>query len=565
MKERDERNRLPPFTFAAERTGFIILAAVLLLCALPASAEVERPTVGGMSPPQWEGIYDYRGTVNLRWFRVQGAVHYVIQRKIGDDDRFNELARVTNPLFDDVGIFPGKIVFYRIIPYGADGTAGPPSEVRYLKVEAAAAEEELVPPRWSSSMQMKEGIALSWSHEKPAEILAYNVYRRRTASQPFTLLLSTMDTTYLDRDVTTGTTYQYAVSALYRSLQESDGSETVKVTFSPPTVSARSGRLKNVQSLEDVIIPSLPVKSFSPERFGFLNPVDLDWWPSKRFLYVSDPGTGNITVINERDEVVFRLGGKGSALWNFSNLMGICVDKAGFVYAVDSYRGEIVIFRPDGGFHKRLRLFEQVRDYFGRDFSARFPAFRFGLADLTVAPDGSLLVVDNPNGWIYVLDRQERLSLIIGEKGEGLGQFHYPTFLLLDESFRITVSDTLNSRLQVLTMMGAAEKVLGEKGMGVGQFIRPKGITRDDRGFLFVADSFLNVVQVFDSSGGFIGVLGDKEGKRLLDLGMPNGVVFMGKDRLAICEKISRRVTVWQVVLDARSLFISTPSERKPK
>jgi DNA-binding beta-propeller fold protein YncE len=553
----------------ASRVGIIcslmlVLALSLSWCPPSVFGETPRTPEMGMGPPQWEGIYDYRGTVNLRWFRVQGAVHYVIQRKVGEDGQFRELARVTNPLYDDLAVFPGKIVFYRIVPYGSNGLAGPVSEVRYLKV-ASFAVDEPVPPRWSSSMLMKEGIALSWAHEKSADVLAYNIYRRRTATQPFTLMVSSQDTTFLDRDVTIGTTYEYAISALYRNLQESDNSESLKITFTPPVVSLRAGRPQKAYSLEEVITPTRLLRSFTCERFGFLSPVDVDWWPEKRFLYVSDTGTGSITVINERDEVVLRLGGKGSAPWNFQNLMGICVDKAGFIYGADSYRGEIVIFRPDGGFHKRIRLFEQVRDYFGRDFTVRFPAFRFGLADLVVAPDGSLLVVDNPNGWIYVLDRQERLSLIIGGKGEAVGQMHYPTFLCLDESFRITVSDTLNSRLQVLTVMGAPEKVLGVKGMGVGQLIRPKGVARDDRGQLFVADSFLNAVQVFDAQGGFIGVLGDEEGKQLLDLGMPNGLAFLGGDLLAICEKISRRVTVRQMILNTRSLFISTPSERKQK
>jgi DNA-binding beta-propeller fold protein YncE len=534
-------------------------AAVTVLACLahPLSGSAASPAAE-VSAPQWEGVYDYRGTVNLRWFRVQSAVRYIVQRKVGEQDDFRELAQVTNPLFDDLATFPGKIVFYRILAVDASGRAGPPSEIRYLKVETEET-EELRPPTWSSSMQRKEGIALSWTHDKPGGVLAYNVYRRRSPADPWTLITSSIDSTYLDKAVTPKFSYQYVVTAFSQTLQESDYSEVLKIVFTPPEVGARRDQMQKLLALEDVLTPTELVKTYAAAEFGFVSPVDLDWRPDKRFLYVSDVGTGLITVINDRDEVVLRLGGKGSSLWNFENLLGICVDEEGFVYGADAYKGEIVIFKPDGSFHKRVRLLEQVKDYFGKEFTARFPVFRFGLTDLVIAPDGALLVVDNPNGWIYVLDRAERLTRIIGEKGEGVGQFHYPTFLCLADATTVTVSDTLNSRLQEITVQGAPGKEIGKKGLGIGQLLRPKGLVRDDRGLLYVADSFLNAIQVFDRQGEFVAVLGDEKGK-LLDLGLPNGLAFLGEDLLAVCEKIPRRVTVRRLALGSRTLFFTAPA-----
>jgi len=545
------------------RAGSIVTIALLgLVLARPAlSAPPVNPA--SLSPPRWEGVYDYRNTVNLRWFRVQGAVGYLVERQVGEKDDFRELARVTNPLFDDPVNFPGKVVGYRIFALDSAGRQGPPSDPRYIKVEAQE-RQELDPPTWAPFMLLREGIALSWSHPDQSNVLAFNLYRRKKTSEPFTLLTSGPDTTYLDRNVLPQSSYQYAVAAVSRTLQESDQSTVMKVTFTPPEAVLRKDPSKKGVLIEDLVSLTEVVKTFGPDRFGFVSPIDVDWWPTRGWLYVSDVATGVITVINERDEIVHRLGGRGNSPWNFENLLGICVDGNGFVYGTDSYRGEIVIFKPDGAFHKRIKLLDQVKEYFGREFTTRFPVFRFGLLDIVVEEDGSLLVVDNPNGWIYVLDRQERLARIIGEKGEEAGQFHYPTFLALQGPGRVIVSDTLNSRLQLVTVLGAPERVIGEKGVAVGQLICPKGLAFDDRGMLFVADSYLNAIQVFDQQGAFVTILADREGK-ILDLGLPNGLAWLGEDRLAICEKITRRVQVRRVTLGARTLFFSAPAERAPE
>ena len=90
---------------------------------------------------------------------------------------------------------------------------------------------------------------------------------------------------------------------------------------------------------------------------------------------------------------------------------------------------------------------------------------------------------------------------------------------------------------------------MGEKGFGIGQFIRPKGVAVDGSGFLYVADSYLNVVQVFDSKGEFAALLGNEKGLPI-DLGSPNGLVFVHPDTLIICEKLSRRVQIRKVSVD---------------
>jgi hypothetical protein len=140
----------------------------------------------------------------------------------------------------------------------------------------------------------------------------------------------------------------------------------------------------------------------------------------------------------------------------------------------------------------------------------------------------------------------------------------YPTFIHRDKRGNSLVSDTLNSRVQMFGPNGSPVAVLGERGLGVGQFLRPKGIAVDGRGNIYVADSQLNVIQVFGSGGDFISVLGDENGLPL-DLGSPNGLVFVEPDLIMICEKLSRRIQVRRVLdLFAAQMIVEPEPEKRP-
>jgi hypothetical protein len=241
--------------------------------------------------------------------------------------------------------------------------------------------------------------------------------------------------------------------------------------------------------------------------------------------------------------------------------LGIALDPSGYLFAADAYKGELVTFNSQGAFDGRIRMSEQVQKYFGDSLLVRYPWFRFGIVDVEVMPNGHLLVVDNPCGWIYRLDSSFNLSDVIGERGYEPGKMQYPTFTHIDSSGRILVSDTLNSRVQVFRADGSFMNSIGEHGLGIGQFLRPKGVATDSGGRIFVADSQLNVIQVFGTDGDFISLLGDERGLPL-DLGSPNGIVFVEPDLILICEKLSKRIQV-RKVLD--TFAVETVPEEGPE
>jgi DNA-binding beta-propeller fold protein YncE len=536
---------------------YIVLALFLaILTVILVSGNTMGSREVGLDSPKWIGIYEFLGGINLRWFRVQGATGYLVQRRVGDTGEYQQLSRVANPVYDDFMTKVGQIYFYRIVPVSSEGTAGPASVERFYEISPPEP-ESLEPPVWSASNIWPDGIALAWGHGNPDHVLAYNLYRKGPEDSTFSLISSSLDINYLDRNVTRGKTYRYVITALDRKLQESNNSEVRAIAFSEKKpVSFSNQRLVNIKTLEEVISPTELVNLFTWEEYGFISPVDVDYRAADQRLYVSDAGTGLITVIGSGGEILRRLGGIGGAPWEFERLLGIALDRDGSIYAVDAYKGDVVVFSPQGGFQRRVRLEPEVQDYFGPDFKIRFPGFRFGLVDLVVGPDDSLFIVDNPNGWIYRLDEKGDLIEVIGGKGYEPGQMQFPTFMASTGEGNFYVADTMNSRIQKLGGSSASPGVVGEKGFGIGQFIRPKGVAVDGNGFLYVADSFLNVVQVFDAEGEFATLLGNEQGLPI-DIGSPNGLVFVPPDTLIICEKLSRRVQIRKVPVDLIHQFSS--------
>ena len=528
---------------ATHKLGALAILAVLF-STMPAAALGEP-----LGVPQWIGINEFRGGVNLRWFRVQGAVQYIVQRRVGEIGEYQVMSRVSNPVYDDFMTTAGQIYFYRVVPVDSEGTAGPASVERFYEI-LQPEPESLESPMWSVSHVRPDGIALAWGHGNPDHVLAYNLYRKGPEDSTFSLIISSLDVNHLDRDITRGETYDYVITALDRKLQESNNSQVLTIAFAEEKqLSVSNERLANIKTLEEVIRPTELISLYTWEEYGFISPVDVDYRADEQLLYVSDAGTGLITVIGSRGGVLQRLGGMGDSPWEFERLLGIALAKDGSVYAVDAYRGDVVVFSPQGSFQMRIRLEGEVLDYFGPGLMIRFPWFRFGLVDLAVGPDDSLFIVDNPNGWIYHLDQTGDLIDVIAERGYEPGQMQYPTFIAFTGEGNFFIADTMNSRIQMFDGSGVSAGVVGEKGLGIGQFMRPKGVAVDGSGFLYVADSYLNVVQVFDTEGELVALLGNEKGLPI-DLGSPNGLVFVPPDTLIVCEKLSRRVQIRRVPVD---------------
>jgi DNA-binding beta-propeller fold protein YncE len=169
--------------------------------------------------------------------------------------------------------------------------------------------------------------------------------------------------------------------------------------------------------------------------------------------------------------------------------------------------------------------------------------------DAALSPDGSrLFVADSKAHRIVVFDAAsgERLSSF-GRRGEGEGEFGFPTSLAFDTAGNLLVVDQINSRVQVLAEDGSYLDEFGSLGVGFANFVRPKDVAIDELDLVYVTDAAFNNVQIFDPDYGlltFIGSGGGEPGQ----FQIASGVAVQG-DRFAVVDQLNRRVQVFRFVI----------------
>lgn len=96
-------------------------------------------------------------------------------------------------------------------------------------------------------------------------------------------------------------------------------------------------------------------------------------------------------------------------------------------------------------------------------------------------------------------DDPPQLLLQWGSAGTGLGQFHYPQGLGVDQDGNVYVTDL--NRVQKFSNDGVFLGSIGglASGSGPGQFYYPLGVAVDPLGNIYVADNLNGRIQVFDN------------------------------------------------------------------
>jgi DNA-binding beta-propeller fold protein YncE len=161
------------------------------------------------------------------------------------------------------------------------------------------------------------------------------------------------------------------------------------------------------------------------------------------------------------------------------------------------------------------------------------------------ADRGLLYVADTHAHDIKVFDDEGRLVRVIGHRGEGDGEFNFPTYLALHNGV-LYVTDTMNNRVQVFSPEGEVMiRKFGERGLYVGNLVRPKGVAVDEEGNVYVVEGYYDHLLVYNSEGRFligIGGTGASLGKFFL----PAGVWVDSHNRVFVADMLNGRVVVLQ-------------------
>ncbi len=156
-----------------------------------------------------------------------------------------------------------------------------------------------------------------------------------------------------------------------------------------------------------------------------------------------------------------------------------------------------------------------------------------------------IFVVDTADHQIKMFDPDGNLLDVWGARGDGPGEFNYPTYLAV-QGGKLYVADTMNARIQVLSSKNGAHLAsVGALGMYVGNMVRPKGVAVDGEGNLYVVESYYDHLLVFDRRGNYlmaIGGVGSEPGQ----FHLPSAVWVDGRNRVFVADTLNSRVSVFQ-------------------
>jgi sugar lactone lactonase YvrE len=166
------------------------------------------------------------------------------------------------------------------------------------------------------------------------------------------------------------------------------------------------------------------------------------------------------------------------------------------------------------------------------------------------AANRRLFVADALAHQVVVLADAGDVRQRLGQRGEALGEFNFPTAVALDGTGRLYVCDALNWRVQVFAPDLKPLRQIGKKGDMPGYFSQPKGLATDTEGHLYVLDAHFEGLQIFDPSGNLLLIFGE-EGHNPGQFWLPTGIFIDGKNRIWIADSYNRRVQVFDYLPDA--------------
>ena len=245
-------------------------------------------------------------------------------------------------------------------------------------------------------------------------------------------------------------------------------------------------------------------------------------------LFVSDASRQAVFVFDEKAGEL-HVWQRAGAFLNFVAPSGLALGPDGQLFVADAELGFVV----------RLDAQGEPLGVIGRGLLKR---------PTGVARDprsANLFVADTMAHDIKVFDAAGTLLRVIGARGDGDGEFNFPSHLAFagDELY---VTDTLNSRVQVFDATGRTLiRKFGARGLLLGSLVRPKGVAVDSEGHVYVIESYYDSLLVFSGRGEFllpIGGTGTATGRFYL----PAGVWVDAKNRVFVADMFNGRVVLFQ-------------------
>jgi len=135
--------------------------------------------------------------------------------------------------------------------------------------------------------------------------------------------------------------------------------------------------------------------------------------------------------------------------------------------------------------------------------------------DVVVREELCYIADANKNQVVVINKRTGQQITRIGQEGDNEGQFRLIGDLALDKQGNIYVTDKVKGQIVKFDKSGLFQRTFGQLGINIDEFVRPKGIAVDMEGRIWVADAASEVVKILDAEGRlllFFGLAGNKPG-----------------------------------------------------
>ncbi|MGO9270028.1 MAG: 6-bladed beta-propeller [Terriglobia bacterium] len=265
-------------------------------------------------------------------------------------------------------------------------------------------------------------------------------------------------------------------------------------------------------------------------KAGFVKPYDIATDSHDR-IYVTDSGQGLVFVLDPANKEVSFLGNGSQA--QLSVPLGITIDSRDRIWVADAVKQHVYVFQPDGTALMALgKVGEMVNP-------------------TSVALDEArhrLYVVDSRAHTILVYDQESgQFVTKFGQRGQGHGEFNFPTNVVVDRAGRIYITDTLNCRVEIFGPDYKFLDAFGSQGNGFGNFLKPKGLALDSYQNLYVVDSDFDNFQIFDPNKRLLMFLGGG-GVQPGTFWLPAGIYVDRHNQIYVADQNNRRIQIFQLL-----------------
>ena len=248
-------------------------------------------------------------------------------------------------------------------------------------------------------------------------------------------------------------------------------------------------------------------------------------------ILVTDWGNAAVIRFDRAERRMDVFGTRGAVL--LKQPLGLDIGPDDVAYVADAGLRRVVGYDPEG----------KLVTVLGRQGELANPT------DAALSPDGKrLYVADSKAHQIHVFELESgEMVASFGRRGEGDGEFNFPTSLDFDGEGNLYVVDQINARVQVLSADGEYLDEFGKLGVGFASFTRPKDVAVDEVGFIYVVDNAFNNVQLFDADFTLLTFVGEG-GRGPGRFYGASGIAVRG-DEIAVVDQLGRRVQVFRFLV----------------